>query len=130
MQVIQPTFVSALSGTQFSGLISKGLYDPYANIVASILYARNRYGSLANAYRGVAYDEGGWLMPQSQPVNLLAKPEPVLSPDQWRIADEAISRASTSGNQFIWHVEQQPGQSAAQLAREMDRLLTFEGVLT
>jgi hypothetical protein len=33
--------------------------DPWANIIASILYARRRYGSLQNAYRGRPYDSGG-----------------------------------------------------------------------
>jgi hypothetical protein len=59
LQVIPPTFVSALSGTQFANLIPRGPTDPWANIIASILYARRRYGSLQNAYKGRAYDSGG-----------------------------------------------------------------------
>jgi phage-related minor tail protein len=59
LQVIRPTFVSALSGTPFANLIPRGQTDPWANIIASILYARGRYGSLQNAYRGVAYKNGG-----------------------------------------------------------------------
>jgi hypothetical protein len=39
-----------------------------------------RYGSHADAYRGVRYDQGGLV--GVHPVNLLTKPEPVLTPEQ------------------------------------------------
>lgn len=54
MQVIDPTFKTyAREG------FDKNIYDPLSNILASIRYAINRYGSLANAYRGVGYANGG-----------------------------------------------------------------------
>jgi hypothetical protein len=59
LQVIQPTFEAALRGTQFAGLISRGRFDPWANMISSILYGVGRYGSLERAYRGVAYAKGG-----------------------------------------------------------------------
>lgn len=54
MQVIDPTFKSyAMPG------FSSNIYDPLSNILASIRYAVSRYGSLAKAYRGTGYANGG-----------------------------------------------------------------------
>ena len=53
MQVIDPTFRTyARSG------FDKNIYDPLSNILASVRYAKSRYGSLAKAYRGVGYSKG------------------------------------------------------------------------
>ncbi len=54
MQVIDPTF-RAYAREGFN----KNIYDPLSNILASIRYAVSRYGSLASAYRGVGYANGG-----------------------------------------------------------------------
>ena len=54
MQVIDPTF-NAYARAGFD----KNIYDPLSNILASIRYAVSRYGSLARAYRGVGYENGG-----------------------------------------------------------------------
>lgn len=54
MQVIDPTF-NAYARAGFN----KNIYDPLSNILASIRYAVSRYGSLAKAYRGVGYANGG-----------------------------------------------------------------------
>lgn len=54
MQVIDPTF-KAYARAGFN----KNIYDPLSNILASIRYAVSRYGSLAKAYRGVGYANGG-----------------------------------------------------------------------
>jgi SLT domain-containing protein len=70
---------------------SSNIFDPVANIAASINYIKSRYGNPANTpgirslasgggYRG--YDSGGWLMPGDMPVNGLSRPEAVLTPDQ------------------------------------------------
>lgn len=54
MQVIDPTFKAyAREGH------NTNIYDPLSNILASIRYAVSRYGSLAKAYRGVGYANGG-----------------------------------------------------------------------
>lgn len=54
MQVINPTFKSyARAG------FNKNVYDPLSNILASIRYAKSRYGSLARAYQGHGYANGG-----------------------------------------------------------------------
>lgn len=53
MQVIDPTFKTyARSG------FNKNIYDPLSNILASVRYAKSKYGSLTKAYRGVGYSEG------------------------------------------------------------------------
>ncbi len=54
MQVIDPTF-RAYARAGFNS----NIYDPLSNILASIRYAVARYGTLANAYRGVGYANGG-----------------------------------------------------------------------
>lgn len=54
MQVIDPTF-NAYARAGFN----KNIYDPLSNILASVRYAIARYGTLAKAYRGVGYANGG-----------------------------------------------------------------------
>ncbi|MCD8090109.1 MAG: transglycosylase SLT domain-containing protein [Clostridiales bacterium] len=54
MQVIDPTFKAyARPG------YNSNIYDPLSNILAAVRYARARYGSLAAAFRGVGYADGG-----------------------------------------------------------------------
>lgn len=54
MQVIDPTF-RAYARSPYN----KNIWDPMSNILASMRYALSRYGSLAAAYRGVGYENGG-----------------------------------------------------------------------
>lgn len=54
MQCIDPTF-KAYARKGFD----KNIYDPLSNILASIRYAVSRYGSLAKAYQGHGYANGG-----------------------------------------------------------------------
>ena len=72
MQVIDPTF-NAYAREGFNS----NIYDPLSNVLASIRYAVSRYGSLANAYKGVGYANGvGTIsMPAVSPVNLSYTPE-------------------------------------------------------
>lgn len=57
MQVIDPTFRSYALPPY-----NKDIYDPLSNILASIRYTLSRYGSLVNGWRGVGYENGGWIM--------------------------------------------------------------------
>lgn len=57
MQVIDPTFRSYALPPY-----NKDIYDPLSNILASIRYTLSRYGSLLNGWRGVGYENGGWIM--------------------------------------------------------------------
>ncbi|MGM0155361.1 hypothetical protein IGK30_003227 [Enterococcus sp. AZ178] len=54
MQVIDPTF-RAYARSPYN----KNIWDPMSNILASMRYSLSRYGSLAAAYRGVGYENGG-----------------------------------------------------------------------
>lgn len=81
MQVIDPTFRA-----NWDPRTPNDIWDPLANIVASMRYATKRYGSLPAAYdRPGGYDNGGWMMPGQTGINLLRKPEPVFNPAQWEI---------------------------------------------
>ena len=55
MQVIDPTFK-----TWAMPPYNKDIYDPLSNMLASIRYAVARYGSLAKAYSGHGYADGGF----------------------------------------------------------------------
>ncbi len=56
MQVIDPTFASYHS-SQFPG----DIWDPAANIAASVLYTKARYGSPSGTWgQGHGYADGGW----------------------------------------------------------------------
>lgn len=54
MQVIDPTFRAHAKAPH-----NKNIWDPLSNILASVRYAMSRYGSLAAAYRGTGYENGG-----------------------------------------------------------------------
>jgi SLT domain-containing protein len=64
------------------------IYDPVANVAAAIRYIVGTYGTITKVQQANAslpprgYDSGGWLMPGTMPVNGLAKPEAVLTPEQ------------------------------------------------
>ncbi|ADD80808.1 tape measure protein [Rhodococcus phage ReqiDocB7] len=87
MQVIDPTFQS------YKDAGYDNIWDPESNIRASINYALAQYGSLENAYRGVGYDRGGWLLPgENQKVfNATGKPEAVLTNEDWNAIYEAAN---------------------------------------
>jgi len=80
MQVIDPTFRAYRDPS-----LPNDIWDPMANVVASMRYARARYGSLAAAYdRPGGYDSGGWLPPGLSTVyNGTSRPEAILTPEQW-----------------------------------------------
>lgn len=75
MQVIDPTFRAyARKG------YNKNIYDPLSNILASIRYAVSRYGSLARAYQGHGYSNGG-LVTKTGLIAEQNKPEWVIPTD-------------------------------------------------
>lgn len=101
MQVIDSTF-----GTFRDKGLPNDIWNPMANVVASMRYAKSTYGSLATAFNrpggyaegglvteggsGLAdngtmmYDNGGYLPPGLTTVlNLTGRPEPVFTADQW-----------------------------------------------
>ncbi len=102
MQVIDPTFKAyARSG------FNRNIYDPLSNILASVRYAVSRYGSLAKAYRGVGYENGG-LVTKAGWIGEYNKPEMVipLSKDKrdrgvslWEKTGQMLGLASYSPEQ-------------------------------
>lgn len=56
----------------------KNMVDPLSNMLASIRYAMARYGSLTAAYRGVGYENGGWVTEEMYRVGEKGKPEVVI----------------------------------------------------
>ena len=97
MQVIDPTF-QAYKDPGYDDI-----WDPEANIRASMNYAVRRYGSLPAAYNrkggyasgGIVdlanlmsaklYDRGGWMKHGDVAVNKSGKPEPVFTNHQWGV---------------------------------------------
>lgn len=102
MQVIDPTFKAyARSG------FNRNIYDPLSNILASVRYAVSRYGTLAKAYRGVGYENGG-LVTKAGWIGEYNKPEMVipLSKDKrdrgislWEKTGQMLGLASYSPEQ-------------------------------
>ncbi|WP_042400218.1 transglycosylase SLT domain-containing protein [Streptacidiphilus carbonis] len=121
MQTIMSTFQAYhQAGT------SSNIFDPVANIAAAINYIKSRYGtvgnvpgirSLASGGSYVGYDSGGWLMPDSMPVNHLGKPEAVLTPQE-SAAFVAIVRQLTS-----------QGVGASGLGRGVNVVQNFNGTM-
>jgi tape measure domain-containing protein len=88
--------------------LPNNIYDPFANMVASINYAVSRYGSVGSAYNrkggyaegGIVehdlYDTGGWLNPGfTAALNKTGKPEAILTNEQWK---DISSIAGVNGN--------------------------------
>ena len=93
MQVIDPTFAAYRD----PGL-SANIYDPLANIVASMRYALARYGSLSAAYnRAGGYDLGGVADGAGLMRKSVLSPERVLSPRQTAAFDRLVAAATRPG---------------------------------
>ncbi|MGG5359334.1 hypothetical protein IGI57_000278 [Enterococcus sp. DIV0213j] len=56
MQVVDPTF-RAYARPGFAS----NIYDPLSNMLASIRYTKKTYGDLLKGWRGVGYENGGWI---------------------------------------------------------------------
>jgi phage-related minor tail protein len=115
MQVIDPTF-NAYAGK----LRGRGVWDPLANVYASMRYAMSRYGSLSSAYnRTGGYDNGGWLQPGATlSANDSGKPEPVFTSGQWSQISTLANRGMVGGNGGL-----QPGDT---LTLSVDGRTTLE----
>lgn len=86
MQVIDPTFAA----NRDPGLVND-IWDPMANVVASMRYAKRRYGSLAAAYnRRGGYDLGGLATGRGFMLKDVIAPERVLSPRQTAAFEDLV----------------------------------------
>lgn len=97
MQVIDPTF-QAHKDPGYDDI-----YDPEANLRASMNYTIARYGSLPAGYNqaggyalgGIVdlpklYDQGGWLPHGAMAMNQSGRPEPVFTAAQWSSISDMI----------------------------------------
>lgn len=134
MQVIGPTF-SAYRDPR----APNNIYDPLANILASMRYALARYGSLPAAYnRPGGYDSGGWLPPTPNGYgtfyNYTGKPEAVLTNEQWNAIYKAAQNGMNTGsginvtNQITTRVDASPESIAQAVTRQTKRAFRGAGV--
>ena len=133
MQVIDPTFAAHRDPA-----LSPDIWDPMANVAASMRYAMSRYGSLAAAYnRPGGYDAGGWLDPGISTIyNGFVKPEAILSPAESErfvnIADAFLDHNMAGGSFVGQHVENQyvmdPDEVQAKTRRGVRRAMKEAGV--
>ena len=128
MQVIDPTFRAyARPG------YDKDIWDPMSNILASIRYARARYGDVRKGWDrkggysdgglvgAKLYDQGGWLEPGEVGVNQSSRPEPVFTGAQWDVlSSAAFSEQSVIGSQPRIHIEH-AGLQPADVVDEMEK---------
>ena len=114
MQVIDPTFRTyARSG------FDKNIYDPLSNILASVRYAKSRYGSLGKAYRGVGYSNGVGelsLPTRSNSVRMTYTPESDAS-----IYNSTYAEYNTYSPSFVLNIEGTTDDRA--MARKIKRFV-------
>ena len=134
MQVIGPTFSKYRDPRA-----PNNIYDPLANILASMRYALARYGSLPAAYnRPGGYDSGGWLPPTPNGYgtfyNYTGKPEAVLTNEQWNAIYKAAQNGMNTGsginvtNQITTRVDASPESIAQAVTRQTKRAFRGAGV--
>lgn len=109
MQVIDPTFRAYRDGRA-----PNDIWDPLANILASIHYTKARYGSLRKGWdraggyadgglvSATLYDRGGWLAPGAVGVNLSSRPEPVFTGAQWDLLARGFEEQRTARPGSRW----------------------------
>ncbi|MFI0469299.1 phage tail tape measure protein [Saccharopolyspora sp. 5N102] len=122
MQVIGPTF-----GQYRDPRAANNLYDPLANILASMRYALARYGSLPAAYnRPGGYDSGGYLPPGDSLVwNRTGRPEPVLTAEQWDTVRRYLPTEGGDARPIEIKVYPRAGQSEESIATAVRRELAL-----
>lgn len=92
MQVIGPTYQAYKHPRFDTGPYLYGTsVNPLSNILASIRYSLARYGSLAAAWRGTGYDEGGIASGRGIMAKKVLRPERVLSPRQTESFERLVS---------------------------------------
>jgi TP901 family phage tail tape measure protein len=100
-QTILPTFNSNRNAS-----LSANMFDPVANIAASINYIRSRYGDISAVQQAnpsmppKGYDDGGWLNPGDTGRNFSTKPEPVFSSAQWDVLRKNVDAQGGNSGAF------------------------------
>lgn len=131
LQTIAPTFAA----NRDPGL-ANNMFDPFANIVASMRYAMGRYGSLPAAYRGVGYakggpvvpslfDNGGILPPTPSGYGLYAnhtgRKEAVLTNEQMQWLRGAANNGGSTGGDIITTVNARTDATPEHIAHSINR---------
>lgn len=94
MQVIDPTFAAFRDPA-----LSSDIWDPMANVGASMRYAMAQYGSLAAAYdKAGGYDRGGLAKGTGIMLKDVISPERVLDPQMTPLFDKFMSGLKVSGS--------------------------------
>ncbi len=83
-------------------------YSPWGLSTGIWNGGRHRFGSSTSGpgthddHIHWAFDDGGWMMPGMQGVNLLREPEPVLTPGQWSVMEDFVRQgmAGANGNTY------------------------------
>ncbi|WP_067503869.1 transglycosylase SLT domain-containing protein [Nocardia puris] len=127
LQVIDPTF-RAYADAGYN----TDIYDPESNIRAAINYALRdpKYGSLAAAFRGVGYDQGGVLPHGGIGWNLSGSPEAVLTYEQWSQLADLIEALAGAARLTVPDID--PGHAPAiveQAQRVISEVVTLLGRL-
>jgi SLT domain-containing protein len=136
--------IMQLIGTTFDAYhnprTSPNIWDPVANIAASIGYIRARYGTVANVPgvmslgqggKYVGYDNGGALPPGlTMAVNQTGRPEAVLTADDSAALKElvrelAANRGATTGAPMVTQVWNGPQMPSQETLAEMERHLSL-----
>jgi TP901 family phage tail tape measure protein len=97
-QVIGPTFAAYRDRS-----LPNNVFDPIANLVASLRYIRSRYGSIFNVQQANAalppkgYDAGGILDHGSTGINTSGRPERVLDPTTTAAFERLVSVLERGG---------------------------------
>lgn len=122
MQVIDPTF----RAHRDPGL-PNDIWDPMANIVASMRYTLSRYGSLPAGYnRAGGYDSGGILPPGwTMAFNGTEGPEVVLTAQQWQSLYETARDARQMVNNHTYN----SGVSAADIEQIIAKLMAVRPMI-
>ena len=133
MQVIDPTFRAYRDDRA-----PNDIFNPLANILASIHYTLARYGSLRKGWDrsgGYAdgglvaglFDNGGWLEPGQVGVNLSSRPEPVFTGAQWDLLARGFDERAQAGRGDIHiTVENREGDDPTTFGRRIGEALELE----
>jgi chromosome segregation ATPase len=127
MQTIDPTFQAYRDPRA-----PNDVYNPLANILASMKYAMSRYGSLPAAYgRPGGYDGGGLLPYGLQTIfHGARKPDKVLTDNQWSalISLAANNSGGGAGGDFTGNLYLSSGEFMGVVRGEIDKANTTSGL--
>lgn len=106
-------------------LVAIDRYSPLPSVTTSrVPAAQGGYSptgghGVSGGGQGVTlHDQGGWLSPGSFAFNGLSEPEPVLTPNHWRLVERMVQAFPQQANLFI-----QAGRSFDDAAKGLDRVV-------